>query len=493
MAKEETKLRPPIVTVMGHVDHGKTSLLDYIRKTNYARRETGGITQSIGAYQAEITVDGQPEKITFIDTPGHAAFAQMRARGAQVTDLAVLVVAADEGVKEQTRECLEHIKAAGVPFIVAINKIDLPTADPDKVKAQLAEVGYPPEEYGGKIPTVAVSAKTGAGIPDLLELIVLMGKMLELAGGMNDSLEAVVLESRKDPRRGAVATVIVKTGHLEPRQTVYLGQEAVKIRALQAENGQALQWVEPGQPTEVLGFVEPPPVGAILTSQPRNVSAGKKGKLAIKARTKDDLLALLVEQPKEEKKLKIILRADTRGSLEAVERNLPIGVEIVAEGIGAINESDVFLAQTSQAQIYGFRTKIDLAAEKEARQHKIFWRTFSLIYELLEMMEKETRQLQQPGVAKEITGRAEILQIFPYNNQKVAGCRVTKGKINKQWRVHLLREGKELGEARIKSLRRGKQPVDEVSEGNECGLLLSPQLDFQVGDVLISYSNRELH
>ncbi len=493
MAKEETKLRPPIVTVMGHVDHGKTSLLDYIRKTNYARRETGGITQSIGAYQAEITVDGQPEKITFIDTPGHAAFAQMRARGAQVTDLAVLVVAADEGVKEQTRECLEHIKAADIPFIVAINKIDLPAADPDKVKAQLAEMGYPPEEYGGKIPTVAVSAKTGVGVSELLELIVLMGKMLELKADPEGDLAAVVLESKKDPRRGAVATVIVKNGHLEPRQIIYLGQEAVKIRALQAENGQALSRAEPGQPAEVLGFVEPPAVGAVLTSHPQEEEQKPEEEKTAKVASKEELLALLGEAPEEERKLKVILRADTQGSLEAVERNLPAGVEVVSRGVGTISESDVFLAQTSQAQIYGFRTKIDLAAEKEAQQHQVFWRTFGLIYELLETVEKEVDRLRHPGAGEEIVGQAEILQIFPYNDQKVAGCRVTKGKINKQWRVHLLREGKELGEARIRSLRRGKQPVDEVSEGNECGLLLDPQLDFQVGDVLISYSNKKSH
>ncbi len=493
MKKQKMELRPPIVTVMGHVDHGKTSLLDYIRMTSYARREAGGITQSIGAYQAEITVDGQPEKITFIDTPGHAAFAQMRARGAQVTDLAILVIAADEGVKEQTRECLEHIKVAKIPFIVAINKIDLPAADAEKVKTQLAEMGYPPEEYGGKIPTVEVSAKTGAGVKDLLELIVLMGKMLELRADLEGGLKAVILESRKDPHRGAMAAVIVKNGRLEPRQTVYLGREAIKVRALQAENGQPLTWAGPGQPVEVSGFPTPPAVGSLLTSQPQEKKEDEETQGKETVANKADLLALLSERPDEEKKLKIIIRAGSRGSLETLERKFPEGVEIISRGVGAISENDVFLAQTSGAQIYGFQVKADLAAQKEAQQHRVSWQTFSLIYELLEAVEREVRQLRHPSLAEEIVGQADILQIFPYNNQKVAGCRVTKGKLNKQWRVHLIRQGNDLGEARIKSMRREKQPVDEVSEGNECGLLLSPQLDFQVGDVLISYSNKKSH
>ncbi len=492
--KKKLLLRPPIVTIMGHVDHGKTTLLDKIRQSNLTAREAGGITQTIGAYQIEIDVDKQSEKITFIDTPGHAAFAQMRARGAQLTDLAVLVVAADEGVKAQTKECLEHIKEAKIPFIVAINKIDLETANADKVKSELVELGYPPEEYGGKIPTVAISAKTGAGIDDLLELIVLMGKILELNANPDGEFRGVVLEAKKDARRGAAATVIVMNGHLEPRQTIYLSEEAIKVRAILSPSGQNIKWAGPGQPVEVLGFSEPPPPGSPLTAHAVNrdddltAAARKESEEA-----KVDLLALLEGKAaeEEEKKLKIIIRADSQGSLEAVERNLPPEAQIISLGVGEISEADVFLAQTSGAQIYGFRVGANLAAQKEARQHRVFWRTFTLIYELFETMGEEILRLTQPASEAAAAGRAEILKVFPFDGKKVAGCRVLEGKLNKRWHVHLARGNKDLGEARISSLRRGKQPVDEVAAGNECGLILSPQLDFQPGDMLISYSNKK--
>ena len=490
------KLRPPIVTIMGHVDHGKTTLLDKIRQSKLTSREAGGITQTIGAYQIEINVENQPEKITFIDTPGHAAFSQMRARGAKITDLAILVIAADEGVKAQTKECLQHIKAAKIPFIVAINKIDLSTANAEKVKGELAELGFAPESYGGKLPTVDISAKTGQGIKDLLELIVLMGKMLELAVDPQADFRGVVLESKKDARRGAVATVIVKSGYLRPRQTVYLGAAPTKIRALFSELGRPVDVAEPGQPVEVMGFSQPPLAGSLLTSQPTAESGGEKAPVSFSKQSlakKADILALLANSPdeKEVEHLKIILRADSQGSLEAAQRNLPPEVEIISAGVGEINEADIFLAQTSGAQIYGFRTGINSAARKEAQQHQVFWRTFAIIYELFETVEKEMRRLEEPALEMKILGKAEILQSFPFNGKKVAGCRVVEGKLNKQWRVHLLRQGKDLGEARIASLRRGKQPADEVLAGNECGLILSPQLDFQPGDMLLSYSNKK--
>ncbi len=473
--------RPPIVTVMGHIDHGKTTLLDKIRQTNIALQEIGGITQKIGAYQIEVTTSqGDKEKITFIDTPGHAAFAQMRARGVKVTDIAVLVVAADEGVKPQTKECLAHINQAKIPFIVAINKIDLPQASVERVKGELAQEGVVVEDYGGNIPMVPVSAKTGQGIKELLEMIILMAKVIGFKANPSGNFEGVVIESSVDPKKGPIATIIVKNGTLKPKDKIYLGQQGVKIRAMFDENGKPVWQAPPSKPVEVLGFTSPPPAGAVIKDQPFVLGAV----IPAAEKEKDSFQDLF--KP-EEIKLPVIIKADIQGSLEAILHHLPKEVEIVFAGIGEVNESDIFLAQTSKAKIFAFNVKVSPAMERIAEESGIVIRKHKIIYDLFDEIEKAVLKLMEPMIDQEILGKAKILEEFSFEDKRVIGCQVIEGKLTKKVKVHLVRDGQDLGEARIASMRRGKQDVEETSSGNDCGIILQPQLDFKIGDMLISY------
>jgi len=464
--------RPPVVAVLGHVDHGKTSLLDRIRQTHVAERETGGITQSIGAYK----IDFKGKKITFIDTPGHAAFSKMRARGGQAADLVILVVAADDGVMPQTIESIEHIKAAKVPFLVAINKIDLPGADVEKVKKQLSDNGVLLESYGGEVVALPVSAKTGEGIDELLEMVLLLSQMGEVSGDPKGILQGIVIESKKE-KAGPVGTVVVKNGTLAVGDEILAGGVFAKVKGLMDEFNQRLTSVGPGEPAEVLGFSSPPPVGAKVVK----VEAQTK-------QTPSELAFKLPQFSQEEKnKFKIILKADSTGSLEALSSNLSQDVLLVLAGVGDISDSDVLLAQTLGAKIFGFRVKVSSEVAKLAESEKIVIKTYKIIYQFLEDIEKEILATARESVQEEkILGKAEIIAQFQIDDLRIAGCRVTEGKLRLDDTVHLERGGKVVGESQVASLQQRAKSVKEAKNKDECGVLLSSTLDFKIGDVLIS-------
>lgn len=478
--------RPPVITVMGHIDHGKTTLLDKIRESRVAAKESGGITQHIGASQVIFrTKEGKEERLTFIDTPGHAAFAKMRARGAQVTDIVVLVVAADEGVKPQTKECLSHIKAAGVPFVVAINKIDLPQASVDKVKGELAEIGVVPEDYGGKVTMIPLSAKTGEGVDELLEILVLMGKMLELEADPEGELEGVVIESKLDSRRGAVATILVRNGSLKPRDEIWVEGEKVRVRVLLDERGKPVKIALPSMPVEVLGFSSPPPVGAKVTSSPFSLSQSGKGegedKKEEKKEEKKDIFA------EEKKEIPVVIKSDVQGTLEAILTNLPSEVKVIHSGVGEVTESDVFLAQAGKGKIIAFRVKTPPQIKKLAQESQVKIEEFEIIYQLFEKLEKEVLTLMEPRINEKIVGEAEILAEFKVKGKRVAGCRVKKGEIEKEKKAYLKRGEEVIGEVKIASMRHEKEEIEKAKEGEEFGAVFSPPIDFKVGDMLISY------
>lgn len=472
--KEGGVERPPIVAVLGHVDHGKTSLLDQIRKTRLTEREAGGITQSIGAYQAVF----KDKEITFIDTPGHAAFSQMRARGGQAADLVVLVVAADDGVMPQTIESLEHIKTAEVPFLVALTKIDLPGANIDRVKQQLAQNEIPIEDYGGDVVVVPVSSKTGQGIDDLLEMIILLSQIHEIKADPQGLLEAVVIESRKS-KAGPSGTIIVRNGTLKIGDQVLAGNVSAKVKSLMDEAGKRVNQAEPGQPVEVLGFDAPPPVGA------RVIRVDSVSPKHAEALTKT---AEQIKLPKEaEDKLKIILKADSIGSLEALSANLSNEVFLVSAGVGDIFESDVLSAQISKAKIFGFKVKVAPGIAKLAENEKVEIKIYEIIYKFLEDLETEALRLSQPEFKEDILGKAEIKAEFAMEGQRIAGCQVTEGKINKFFSLHLTRGTQNLGDVKIVSMRKRMKEINEAKLKEEFGAVIDPQLDFKPGDMLISF------
>ena len=461
---------------MGHVDHGKTSLLDRIRQTNLVARETGGITQSIGASQ--INFKGQ--KITFIDTPGHAAFDKMRARGGQAADLVILVVASDDGVMPQTLESINHIKEAHVPFLVAINKIDLPGVDIEKVKKQLVDNGVLLEGYGGDVVALPVSAKTGEGIEDLLEMIVLLAQMESLTGDPQGPLRGIVIESKKD-KSGSVGTVIVKNGTLKVGEQILAGEVWAKVKGMLDENKKRLATAGPGDAVEVLGFESLPPIGASVigvetSSQKKSVTT------TLKAPPLTD---------EEQKKLKIILRADCAGSLEALTGNLGQDVVLVAAGIGITTENDVLLAQLVKAKIFTFRVKTSPGVAKLAESEKVEIKNYNLIYQFLEDLKKETLSVSTAQNKEKILGKAEILAEFLVEGKRIAGGRVLEGKFTQGDKIYLQRGGKSLGESQVVSLKKRSKKLIEAKAKEEFGVLLEPQLDFKVGDMLISFKSGE--
>lgn len=469
--KRTSASRPPIVAVLGHIDHGKTTLLDKIRQTNLAQRETGGITQHVRACQ----IKHRGQAITFIDTPGHAAFSQMRSRGAQVADLAILVVAADEGFKPQTKESLSHIQAAKIPYVVVINKIDLPYADVEKVKKELVKNDVPLEAAKGEVMAVPVSAKTGQGIEDLLEAILLLAETILPEGDPQEALEAVVIESQKDRSRGPVATIIVRRGSLKVGDKIKVEEISAKVRAMFDENKKSVKIIGPGSPGEILGFSQIPPIGgrvettAVLTEIPS--STPKQS----------------AKSEKDEKKLKLILKADVAGTLEAVIASLPENVAVISSGVGEITESDLFLAQATGAEIVGFRVKLPGRVKKQAEQETISVKIFSIIYDLLEEIEEKALKAMAPTIDEEVLGQAEIIAEFEIKDQRIAGSRVYEGVINQKDRLHLKRGEKIIGDCRLKSMKKGKQAATEAKKNEEFGAILSPSLDFKIGDVLVSF------
>ncbi len=502
---EELEPRPPVVTVMGHVDHGKTTLLDAIRQTDVAAKEAGGITQHIGAYKVRLE-DGQ--EITFIDTPGHEAFTSMRARGAQVTDIVILVVAADDGVMDQTREAIDHAKAAGVPVVVAINKIDKPDANPERVKTELAELGLVPEDWGGETLYAEISAKKKIGIRDLLDLVLLQAEMLELKAAPNRPARGRIIESRLDKGRGPVATLIVQEGTLHEGDPFVAGMTYGRVRAMLDEHGRRVKEAGPATPVEVLGFSEVPQAGDDFIVMPDEQKARKvaeyrarKQREAEMAREAKMSLEKLFEKLREGeiKELKVILKADVQGTLEALADSLrklsteEVRVNIIRTGIGAVSESDVMLASASDAIIIGFNVRPSPKAKELAQQEKVEIRFYDVIYKVIEDVKKAMSGLLEPEYEERTMGLAEVRATFKVPKVGVvAGCYVKEGRLERGAKVRLLRDNVVIYTGRISSLKRFKEDVKEVVAGYECGVGLENFNDIKVGDMIEAYEVVEI-
>jgi len=496
--------RPPVVTVMGHVDHGKTTLLDAIRETRVAESEAGGITQHIGAS----VVERGGRKMVFLDTPGHEAFTAMRARGAQVTDIVVLVVAADDGVMPQTVEALNHARAAGVPIIVAINKIDKPEANPDRVKQQLAEQGLVPEEWGGDTMFVPVSALRKQGIEELLDAINLLAELHEFRANPHRPAVGTIIEARMDRGLGPVATVLVRAGTLKVGEPFVAGLSAGKVRAMRDDRGRQVREAPPATPVEVLGFDSLPEAGDVF----RVVASEKVAREMVEARREKRRAEEAASRPgisvadlyrrmqeAREKELKVILKADVRGSLEAIGAALSamehegIRVRVIHGGVGPVSESDVALAAATDGLVLGFNVKLEPRAREAAREHRVEIRLHRIIYELLDDVKRILAGMSEPRYQEVLVGLAEVRALFRVPGVgQVAGLYVREGKITRSSRVRVVREGREVARAPVASLKRFKEDVREVGQGYECGLALEGFSDFQVGDTVEAYVLQEV-
>ncbi|MDP2660398.1 MAG: translation initiation factor IF-2 [Dehalococcoidia bacterium] len=487
--------RPPVVTIMGHVDHGKTSLLDALRKTNVAAGEAGGITQHIGAYQVEL----HGQKITFLDTPGHEAFTAMRARGAQATDIAVLVVAADDGVMPQTKEAIDHARAAKVPIVVAINKMDKPEANPDKVKQQLADLGLVIEEWGGDVVSVPVSAKKKEGIQELLENILVVAEVLELKANPMVPASGVVVEAEMDKSRGPLATVLVQSGTLSLGDMVVIGSTSGRIKAMFGDTGKRVKKAGPAMPVEILGMSSVPVAGdtfqviaderqAKAIAEARREQQDRRGVRADRGLSLDDLSAQIKEG--KVKELNLILKTDVQGSLEPVLSSLekldePVKVHFVHADTGSILESDVLLAMASEAIVIGFNARVEPGARRLADQEGVDIRMYEVIYELVDDVRKALVGMLERKLVEVVEAHAEVRQVFRLGKHgAVAGVFVRDGKISRSNSVRVLRGGEKLFESSISSLRRFKEDVREVASGFECGVGVEGFSDFKEGDVL---------
>ena len=496
---ETLQPRPPVVTILGHVDHGKTTLLDAIRETHVAEQEVGGITQHIGAYQVQY--GGQ--RITFIDTPGHEAFTAMRARGAQVTDIAVLVVAADDGVMPQTVEALNHARAAGVPIMVAINKVDKPEANVERVKRQLGEQGLVLEEWGGDTIAVPVSAKARIGIDELLENLLVLAEVLELKANPQRPALGVVLEARMDKSRGPLATVLVQRGTLRLGDVVVAGVHWGRVKAMLNDVGRRIREAGPSSPVEVLGLGGVPEAGDIFMAVADD-------------RTARDLVAMRLEEQEAErtraraqsleevyarvtagelKQLSVIIKTDVQGSVDAIRSALEkvaagadrVKLQILHAASGSINESDVLLASASKAIIMGFNTRVEPGARRLAEAAGVDIRLYDIIYQMVEDVERAVRGALQPTEREVVEGHAEVRAVFPAGRGKVAGCYVRDGRVLRNALVRVQRDGKVIHDAPVSSLRRFKEDVTEVAQGFECGIGVEGFNDFQEGDILEVY------
>jgi len=500
---QDLEPRPPVVTVLGHVDHGKTKLLDAIRHTNVQEGEAGGITQRIGAYQ--VTIDGK--KITFIDTPGHEAFTAMRARGAQVTDIAILVVAADDGVMPQTREAIDHARAAQVPIIIALNKIDLPTANPERVKQQLADHELVVDDWGGDVVCVEVSAKLHQNIEDLLENILLIAEVEELKANPNRAAVGTVIEGQMDPSRGPLATLLVQNGTLDQGDVLLIGEIYGRVRAMYDDRGHRIKESKPSHPVVVMGLPSVPTAGDTFQvvqdeRTARSIAAERSAERADRA-TRPMRLSLeeLFErfQAGEIKEMNVILKADIQGSLEPIVDSLErlgdaeLKLKILRQDTGNINESDVMLAAASQAIIVGFNVIVDMAAQKTADAEGVDIRLYDIIYKLVEDMDKALKGLLEPEYHDVIIGHAEVRAVFRISRQgKIAGLYVTDGTAARNALVRVHRDGEILFDGRLASLKRFTEDTREVKAGFECGVGLEGFGDFEVGDVLEFYRKEQV-
>jgi translation initiation factor IF-2 len=509
LEEEETdpsqlKLRPPVVTVMGHVDHGKTSLLDAIRTTKVAEREAGGITQHIGAYQVDTTSHG---RVTFLDTPGHEAFTAMRARGAQATDIVILVVAADDGVMPQTVEAVNHAKAANVPIIVAVNKIDKPGSDPDRVKRELANLGLVPEEWGGQTIYVHTSAKRGDGIPQLLEMTALQAEVLELRANPNRAARGVIVEGRLDRGRGPVATVLIQSGTLKDGDAVVIGQHSGRVRAMFNDRGKKVAKAEPSDPVELQGLSGVPQAGDTLLvvadeRKARQIATVRADRDRLKGKgtariTLEDLHKQI--EAGEVKELRLVLKADVQGSVEALTESVErlsteeVRLKVIHGSVGAVNESDVMLASASNAIVLGFNVKVEPKAVSQAQSDGVDLRNYSVIYDVINDVRAALSGMLAPEIRETVHGRAQIKQLFPISKVgTIYGCAVTDGKIIRTARVRIKRGDTVLGESAIASLKRFKDDVREVLQGLECGIGIEGIKGVQPGDVIEAFTTEEV-
>jgi translation initiation factor IF-2 len=496
-------LRPPVVTVMGHVDHGKTSLLDAIRKSKVAEKEFGGITQHIGAYQV-MTSHG---KVTFLDTPGHEAFTAMRARGAQATDIVILVVAADDGVMPQTQEAINHARAANVPIIVAVNKIDKPEADPDRVKRELANLELVPEDWGGQTIFVPTSAKKGTGIDQLLEMTALQSEILELKANPARAAKGVIIESRLDRGRGPVATALIQTGTLREGDAVVVGSHSGRIRALIDPTGKKVKTAGPSDPVEVLGLSGVPSAGDVLVAvsderKARQIATMRadRDRAKGKAATRITLEGLQKQiQTGEVKELRLILKADVQGSVEALAQSLEqlstdeVKLKVIHSSVGAINESDVMLASASGAIVLGFNVKAEPKASQQAQANGVDLRAYNVIYEAINDLKAALAGMLAPEIRETILGRAQVRQIFVISKLgPIAGSYVAEGKIVRGAKVRVRRGDDVIGQGTVTSLKRFKDDVREVPNGQECGIGVDAVPGIQAGDVLEAFSTEEI-
>ena len=500
--EDDLVTRPPVVTIMGHVDHGKTSLLDYIRNTHVVSKEAGGITQAIGAYQVEINGN----KITFIDTPGHAAFTEMRARGAKITDIVVIIVAADDGVMPQTKEAIDHAKSAKVPIIVAINKIDKTTANVDKIMSEMSEYGLTPEEWGGDTIFVKLSAHTGENVDLLLENIIALAEMEELKANPKRYAVGTVIESKLDKNKGVTASLLINNGTLRLGDPIVVGSTFGKVRALKDCNGKDLTSAEPSMPVEITGLNEVPVAGdkfmafesektARSVAEKRSVLEKEK-KFTKKAVSLEDLFERIESGHKE---INVVLKTDVKGSEEAVKNALEkinvegVKVTVIRSGVGTITESDVVLASASNAIIIGFNVVPSSKTKEAAKNYNVDIRLYNIIYKLVEEIESAMKGMLDPEYEEVTTGEAEIRQIFKFSKVgNIAGVHVTSGVVKNNSECKLIRDGVIITTTKIKSLQREKDQVKEVKSGFDCGITLENYTDIKVGDTILTFEMREV-
>ncbi len=507
--KKEEKVgvpRPPVISILGHVDHGKTTLLDYLRKTRVAAKEAGGITQSIGAYQIEY----EGEKLTFIDTPGHEAFTQMRARGARVMDIAILMVAADDGVMAQTKEAIQYIREANVPLVAAINKIDKRNADLEQVKRELASEELNPEEWGGDTVTIPISALTGENVDELLEMLVLLAEMEDFRADPSAKASGIVFENFLDTRMGPIASVVIKDGTLKTRESVVVGETYGRIKALIDENGNRVDQVGPGRAAQILGLSDVPPAGVPLEvkedlNQAKEVAKKRKEKKRKERLEKSRVsrMEAFRRMTEEKKKLKLILKAGTRGGLEALEGELEkldmdkVELEVLESDVGEISENDVLLASSGnekdKVMILGFNTEAHKKARELSEQVGVSISTYDVIYELTEGVEEAMKSLIEPTYKRIKIGQAEVRNTFNIpGTGRIAGCYVKEGRITRDGRIRVVRNGSTVHDGEIASLKRFEEDVAEVGTEKECGLRIRDFEEVEIGDRLDIYQLREV-
>lgn len=496
--------RPPVVTIMGHVDHGKTTLLDTIRKTNVTSGEFGGITQHIGAYQVSL----KGRKVTFLDTPGHEAFTAMRARGAQVTDIVIIVVAADDGVMPQTKEAVDHAKAAGVPIVVAVNKIDKPGANPDRIMSEMAELGIMPEEWGGDTIFMNVSAKQGTGVSDLLETVLLVADMAELKANPDQLASGTVIEAKLDKGRGPVATLLVQRGTLHSGDSIVVGTSYGRVRKMTNDKGMEIKKAEPSCPVEIIGLNDVPRAGDVFMAYDNYKKAQEiashrlekqieKERNASSAMSLEDLAKKIDEG--DVKEINVLIKADVQGSAEALKASMErlevdtVRINVIRSTVGTITESDILLASASNAIIYGFNIRPSAAIRKKAEEEGIEIRLHNIIYKALEELESAMKGMLAPVYEEVVIGQAEVRQTYKVSKVgTIAGCKVVDGHIKRDCKVRLIREGIVIYDGKLGSLRRFENDVKEVQNGFECGMTIENYNDIKVDDIIEAYEDQEV-